>query len=256
MEQNSEVSEEVQEPVENSADTFEETKDTQTPEEILAELNAAHKLAMERNQQLERQLEETKQQERKLSIQKPTLSDYNSEDEYVHAYEVWYATQQAEIETEAVRKKQKEVEETRWRSYVDTYKNEKTKLAETTKNYEVYESIVQNHFSKVQQGIILQGSESPASLVYALGKRPEKLKELSQISDPVRFAFALSKYENTLKQVPSSTKEPPPPPEKKVIGSGVTVSYDKQLEALRREAEKTGDYTAVVNLKQKMRKTG
>jgi hypothetical protein len=46
---------------------------------------------------------------------------------------------------------------------------------------------------------MLQGADNPALVVYALGKNPKKAKELSEIKDPVKFAFAVAKLEKELK---------------------------------------------------------
>ena len=97
-----------------------------------------------------------------------------------------------------------------------------------------------------QQGIVLQGAENPALVVYALGKNPSKAKELSSITDPVKFAFAVSKLESQLKV---SNRKSAPPPEKVLSGTGRASAVDSTLERLRADAEKTGDYTKVTAYK-------
>ena len=87
--------------------------------------------------------------------------------------------------------------------------------------------------------------------VYALGKNPKKLAELASIKDPVRFAVAVAKLETQLKV---STRKPPPPPPKITSGSApVSGSVDSTLERLRAEAERTGDYTKVIQYKRSKR---
>jgi inosine/xanthosine triphosphate pyrophosphatase family protein len=108
--------------------------------------------------------------------------------------------------------------------------------------------------NQTQQGIIVQGADDPALLVYALGKNPKKLQELSSISDPVDFAFKLAKLEAQLKV----TNKKAPSPETRVKGAKTGVSSgssDKVLERLRNEADKTGDYTKVLSYKKKLQNT-
>ena len=48
--------------------------------------------------------------------------------------------------------------------------------------------------------------------MYALGKNPKKAKELGEITDPVKFAFAVAKLET---QLTVTSRKQVPPPEKK-----------------------------------------
>jgi hypothetical protein len=109
---------------------------------------------------------------------------------------------------------------------------------------------VQEVLNTTQQGILLQGSDNSALLVYALGKNPKKAKELSEIKDPVRFAFAVAKLETQLKV----TKKTAPPPEKTPPSGGArsTGGSDEVLDNLRAKAERTGDYTQVIAYKRQL----
>ena len=99
----------------------------------------------------------------------------------------------------------------------------------------------------MQQGMIVQGAENPALLVYALGKNPKKAKELASITDPVKFAFAVAKLETNLKVTKRKASSRP---ESKINGTGrPSGSVDNTLDRLRAEAEKTGNYTKVSQYK-------
>ena len=106
--------------------------------------------------------------------------------------------------------------------------------------------------SVTQQGIIVKGAQNAAVVIYALGKNSTKLKELSSITDPVKFAFAVANLEKDLKV---TTRKAPPPPEKTVTGSAPKSGVvDSQLERLRAEAEKTGNYSKVAQYQRQKRK--
>ena len=75
-------------------------------------------------------------------------------------------------------------------------------------------------------------------------KNPAKAKELSSITDPVKFAFAVAKLEAQLKVTP---RKAPPPPERAVRGTApVSGTVDSTLERLREEAARTGDMSKVM----------
>jgi hypothetical protein len=88
-------------------------------------------------------------------------------------------------------------------------------------------------------------------VIYALGKNLKKAKELSEITDPVKFAFAVAKLEKDLKV---TNRKAAPPPEKIVSGTGRSSgAVDSTLERLRAEAEKTGNMTKVIQYKAQKR---
>jgi hypothetical protein len=103
--------------------------------------------------------------------------------------------------------------------------------------------------SVTQQGIILQGAQNPAVMVYALGKNPNKAKELAGITDPVQFAFAVAKLETQL----SVQKKQAPPPEKRINGNGSLGTSNAQLDRLREEAARSGDFTKVIAFKKQLK---
>ena len=115
------------------------------------------------------------------------------------------------------------------------------------RDYDFAEDVVQDTLSVMQQGMIVQGAENPALLVYALGKNPKKAKELASITDPVKFAFAVAKLETNLKV---TSRKASAKPEKKISGTGrPSGSVDNTLDRLRADAEKTGDYSKVFQYK-------
>ena len=94
-------------------------------------------------------------------------------------------------------------------------------------------------------------SHDPVLVVYALGKNPKKAAELSEIKDPVKFAFAVAKLETQLKV---SSRKAATKPEKTVNGSArVSGSVDSTLERLRAEASRTGDFSKLTAYKRKLK---
>jgi hypothetical protein len=182
---------------------------------------------------------------------KPKLEDHDYDtDRYEAALESWYKQKDA-VET-AKREHQRQLDEQTksWQTKLDNYGKAKSELK--VRDYEDAEATVQDTLSTVQQGVVLQGAENPALVVYALGKNPKKAKELASISDPVKFAFAIAKLESNLK-VTASRK--PPAPERTTPSGNAPISgtTDSTLERLRAEGMRTGDMTKVIRYKQQQR---
>jgi hypothetical protein len=182
---------------------------------------------------------------------KPKLEDFDYDtDKFEGALENWYERKRA-VDAETAKAKAAEEEAARsWQARLDEYG--KAKSALRVRDYEDAEATTQEALSEVQQGILLQGADNPALVVYAIGKNPKRAKELAAISDPVKFAFAVAKLEKELKV---TTRKPPPPPESPVKSSGRTAgTVDNQLDRLRAEALKTGDLSKVLAYKRAKQK--
>lgn len=178
--------------------------------------------------------------------EKPTLKSAGYDDKkYEQALTEYYERKRKAEEQEAKKSREQEEVQKKWQERQAQYAAKKTE--HSFKDYEDAEELVSNTFSVTQQGIIIQGAEDSALVVYALGKNPKKLEELAKETDPVSFAFKVAKLESQLKV----QNKKAPAPEKRVPGKsgGLSGSEDKTLERLRKEAEKTGDYTKVTKYK-------
>jgi len=183
--------------------------------------------------------------------QKPTLEecDYD-EDVYAEKLDQHYQDKQEyEKHQEKINAQQQEQSQS-WESTLQSYAEKRNSLK--VSDYEDAEEIVTETLNETQQGMILQGADNPATLVYALGKNPQKAKELAGIQDPVKFAFAVAKLEAQLKVTPK--RKPTTKVEKTIKGSGsLAGTMDKKLDRLREEANKTGDFSKVHAYKKQLR---
>jgi len=182
---------------------------------------------------------------------KPKLEDHDYDtDRYETALEGWYKQKDAVESAKRQQQQQAEEQQRTWQAKLDGYAKAKAELK--VRDYEDAEATVQETLNVVQQGVVLQGAENPALVVYALGKNPKKAKELASISDPVKFAFAIAKLESQLKV--TATRKPPPPERSAPAGNApISGTTDNALDRLRTEAERTGDFTKVIRYKQQMR---
>lgn len=182
---------------------------------------------------------------------KPKLEDHDYDtDRYETALESWYKQKDAVESARRQQQQQAEEQQRTWQSKLDGYAKAKTELK--VRDYEDAEATVQETLNVVQQGVVLQGAENPALVVYALGKNPKKAKELASISDPVKFAFAIAKLESQLKV--TATRKPPPPERSAPAGNApISGTTDSVLERLRVDAERTGDMTKVIAYRRQQR---
>ena len=178
---------------------------------------------------------------------KPTLEacDYDS-DKFENELAGWFERKRQSEEVIAKQRSKQQAEQETWQKKLEGYNQSKSGLK--VSDFQDAEEAVLESLSVTQQGIILQGAQNPAVMVYALGKNPKKAKELAEITDPVQFAFAVAKLETQL----SVTRKQLPPPEKRIVSNSGSGSSSVQLERLREEAARTGDYTKVMAFKKQL----
>ena len=232
----------------------EEEEEVAEAPEWVKELRKTHKEVVRKNRELEeklKSLEKPKVEEPVVLGVKPTLRDYDYDDEkFEAALEAWHDRKLKVSAQEAEKAKQNKAVQDAWNAKVEAYNKARTALK--VKDYDEVAANAGEVLNATQQGIIVAGSENPALVVYALGKNPKKAAELSKIQDPVQFAFAIAKLEGQLKV---SNKRTAPPPEK-VLTAGTgrsSGSVDSTLERLRAEAERSGDYSKVIAYKKSKR---
>lgn len=215
---------------------------TRAPEWV-RELRKSHRELQRRNRELEEKVKTVAVEQKPQVGKKPTLEDLDYDaDRYEAALQSWYEQKRRADEAEAKAREAVAAQERAWQAKLDAYGKAKAELK--VRDFEDAEAFAQETFSVTQQGVMLQGAENPALVIYALGKNPAKAKELSSITDPVKFAFAVAKLEAQLKVTP---RKAPPPPERAVRGTApVSGTVDSTLERLREEAARTGDMSKVM----------
>jgi hypothetical protein len=181
---------------------------------------------------------------------KPKLEEYDYDaDRFEQAIDQWH-DRKREHDREAEQALQSEQQQQKaWQAKLDDYGKAKAELK--VRDYEDAEETVQQILNVTQQGVVLQGCDNPALVVYALGKNPKKTAELAKLTDPVKFAFAVAKLEKELKV---TNRRAAPAPERVVSGTGRSSgAVDSTLERLREEAARTGNMTKVIQYRAQKR---
>jgi hypothetical protein len=181
---------------------------------------------------------------------KPSLADVDYD---TGAYEAkldeWYGAKATYDRQVAERQKAQDAVKGAWDAKLAGYNTAKAELK--ARDFDDAEAVIADVLSVTQQGIILDGAEKPALLIYALGKNPKKAAELAAITNPVAFAAAIGRLEASLKitsRKPSAAPEPIPSGNARKTGA-----VDNTLERLRADAEKTGDLSKVMAYKRQQR---
>ena len=219
---------------------------TQAPEWV-RELRKTNRELQRQNRELQGKLQAAPPETKPVVIgNKPKLEDHDYDaDKYEEALTSWFDRKRQADESNARQEAEVVNQQKAWQSKLDGYGKAKAELR--VKDFEDAEEAFQQVSSITQQGVVLQGADNPALVIYALGKNPKKAKELCDIKDPVKFAFAVAKLEKDLKV---TNRKQVPAPERVVTGTGRSSgAVDSTLERLREEAARTGNMSKVVAYK-------
>ena len=214
------------------------------------ELRKANREKEKRIRELEAKLTQTTEKKPVALGAKPKLEDFDYDaDKFESALADWFERKR-QADTEAQKLQQAEqAQKQAWQEKLDGYGKAKAELK--VRDFEDAEAVAQELFNITQQGVVLQGADNPALVIYALGKNPKKATELAKIEDPVKFAFAVAKLEKELKV---TNRKAAPAPERMISSTGrVSGAVDSTLERLREEAARTGNMTKVMQYKAQKR---
>ena len=181
---------------------------------------------------------------------KPKLEEYDYDaDRYEQAIDQWHDRKRVHDREADAALQSEQQQQQAWQAKLNDYGRAKAELK--VRDYEDAEETVQQLLNVTQQGVLLNGCDNPALVVYALGKNPKKTAELAKLTDPVKFAFAVAKLEKELKV---TNRRAAPAPERVVSGTGRSSgAVDSTLERLREEAARTGNMTKVIQYRAQKR---
>lgn len=120
-------------------------------------------------------------------------------------------------------------------------------------DYDAHAGKVQERLNEQQLAVLISAADNPARLIYALGRSEGKLDTLAAEGNLAKFAAMIGRMERDIKV----TKRKAPAPEAQVRGATAAISAnasDRTLEALEKEADRTGDRTKVVAYKRQMKR--
>lgn len=232
----------------------EEEEDKSAPAWV-KDLRKTHKETQKQNRELQRELDQIRAQKEQAPQgppqlgNKPTLEQFDYDSEKYEAALGEYYDQKRQVDDH---QRQQEVEVQRqqqeYQEKLAFYEDKKKALP--VRDYEDVEQRVVDNLDLNQQQLILQGAEDPALVVYAIGKSPNRVKELAAIKDPIKFVREFTKLEMNLKVNKRRAK---PSPEGKIAGSGRKSGTDSTMKKLEAEALKTGDMNKLLAYERKVK---
>lgn len=207
-----------------------------------------------RIKELEAQVQQAKPAEKPIEVgQKPKLSDFDyDEDQFESAVEQWHERKRQVEQQQAAKQAEEEKAKQAWQTKMQSYEERRQNVASKVRDFEEVEEAAKDKLTATQQGILIHAAENPELILYHLGKNPKKAQELSEITDPIQFAFAAAKLDSQMK---IQTRKPSTQPERKPSGSaGLSGVVDQKLAQLEAKAAKTGDRTELIKYKKSLQK--
>lgn len=165
------------------------------------------------------------------------------------------AWKQRKAEAEAAQNVQSATNDTaraEFDSELAEYAQQKTKLARP--DFDTAETLVVGKLSPVQQSVVIMAAKNKAAMIYALGKYPDRLDALAEITNPVKLAVAAAELERSLKV--QARKKASPPQERMRGGTPNNAPADQKEAALEKEADRTGDRTKLIAYRREQKQKG
>jgi hypothetical protein len=210
---------------------------------------AVNKELNKSNRELKKQLDEMKSQSQSAPAaeiplpEKPTLESCGYDtDLFEEKFVEWNELKKTVTAKQQAAKVADEQLQAAFNAKLATYNTKKTTVK--IKDFDASEAAVKVGLDLVKQGILVDICDDPHSVVAVLGKNPTKLKELSEITNPLQFVKALAQLEAKIKVAPKVAKKAPV--DSAVRGSTGGSMSDARLDQLRADADKSGDRTKVI----------
>lgn len=218
------------------------------------DLRKKEREARKRIKELEAQVQQAKPTEKPIEVEpKPKLADFDyDEDQFESAVEQWHERKRQVEQQQAAKQAEEEKAKQAWQTKMQSYEERRQNVASKVRDFEEVEEAAKDKLTATQQGILIHAAENPELILYHLGKNPKKAQELSEITDPIQFAFAAAKLDSQMK---IQTRKPSTQPERKPSGSaGLSGVVDQKLAQLEAKAAKTGDRTELIKYKKSLQK--
>ncbi|PJI34339.1 hypothetical protein [Acinetobacter pseudolwoffii] len=218
------------------------------------DLRKKEREARKRIKELESQVQQAKPTEKPIEVgPKPKLADFDyDEDQFESAVEQWHERKRQVEQQQAAKQAEEEKAKQAWQTKMQSYEERRQTVAAKVRDFEEVEEAAKDKLTATQQGILIHAAENPELILYHLGKNPKKAQELSEITDPIQFAFAAAKLDSQMK---IQTRKPSTQPERKPSGSaGLSGVVDQKLAQLEAKAAKTGDRTELIKYKKSLQK--
>lgn len=171
-------------------------------------------------------------------------------DKHAAAMDEWLKTRDAITARNAQREQQTAQLQTKLKERQTFYQTERAKVLKVP-GYERAEQVVAAEIPENLQLTLLMNSKKPAGAVLALGRNAALRKQLNEVSgDPVALGYLLAEIDKGAGFKPRSKSTAKGAP---AVKTGATQTTIHGLEAAIEKARESGDYTTVLQLKDKLK---
>lgn len=231
--------------------------DTESPTEsgVLKQLRKNDRVKSRRIRELEAKLAEISAPptvEQQVGPRPTRESVDYDDDRYDQELIAWTERKRAAEEKENAKRAEANRLEEEWQAKQKAY-HERAQALKLT-DHEDAQHAVRESLGDLRYNSLVYGAKSPELFIYGLYKHPDKLTELAQEKDPVKFTFLAAEIAAQMKT--ETRKKAPPPPETKVVGTASIKTTDATYDRLMDEASKTGNYSKVGQYLKRKRNTG
>lgn len=216
------------------------------------ELRKRQRELAKENRELKQRLESANVKDERAVVvgEKPTLAGCEFDDEKFERELLSWNERKLKYETQQREKQQAEEQAQKaFQEKLAKYDAERKSIP--VDDYEDAEEAVQGALNQTQLGILVKNAPEAAKLVYAIGKNDKALQHLASIKDPDTYAVELGRIIERMKS--TAPKKTIPAPERVIRGSAgkTPASTSANLDKLKQEAERTGDYSRYFEAKRK-----
>ena len=186
----------------------------------------------------------------------PKLEDHNyDEEEYQEAMAQWYATKQVVEANDRRAREEAQRQDEQIRATQERYQQDKRSLERD--DFDEREKAVVGQLSEIQHALVLHIADTPARFLYTLSGYPKLAAELAAIKDSALFVKKVAQLETTLRAKKPKRAETKPETKLGNSGAGRRVgSSDEKLKRLIKQAQETGDVTALRRYQAQMEAQG
>ena len=226
--------------------------DTQPAPDWVKNLRRENREDKKRIKELESRLQQSSPDKTLELGPEPTLDgcDYD-EVRFKQEFKAYQNRERQIEEQKTAKQREQQAQQDAWNAKLQSYSQARKNLK--APDYEEMEGIAQDILNQTQQGLVVQYAKDPALMMYVMGKNPTKARELANLSDPIEFTVQFKELEKQIKM--NAQRNAPPPPESVVTGNArASGTVDSHLERLRSEAEKSGDYSKLMEYKRQQRR--
>ncbi len=222
---------------------YPDTLDDDTVEEtpLIKQLREQRKADAREKREMAKRLAELEGKTAPQSLPEPDLWEdcEGDPDKYKAALLKWQANEQAVTEHASARPAEQIRAAQEWQNDLQAYKAKAIALAKP--DFQAAEDAVVSTLTDAQQNTIVMAAKDPARFIYALGRSPQRLAMLAEITNPIKLAAEVARIEGTatvVRKAPANIDEP-------VRGSARLSGTPKNAEEdkLIAEAQRTGDAT-------------